>query len=287
MALKIERSDGIGFCFGVKRAVDLLEKNALERGKVEALTAPVHNKPVLERLEKAGVTVVRSLDEVKGKRVAIGAHGVSPEVQAEMKARGYEIIDTTCPFVHRAQLAAKKLASEGFFTVIFGEAEHPEIKSVLGWAKGKGVALLDANDVSRLKISRKVGVLSQTTQIPDRFRAFVKELIDYALVKDSELRIIDTICHDIHDRQRAALDLARKVDLMLVIGGHTSANTHHLAELCGTVVETHLVETAGEIDSSWLKGEPRIGITSGASTDEKTIDEVEAMLRELAQKATS
>ena len=200
-----------------------------------------------------------------------------------MRARRFEIIDTTCPFVHRAQLAAQKLASEGFFTVIFGEAEHPEIKSVLGWAKGQGVALLDAKDISGLNIPRRVGVLSQTTQIPDRFSVFVKGLIDQALVKDSELRIIDTICHDIHDRQRAALALARKVDLMLVIGGHTSANSHHLAELCATVVETHLVETAAEIQPSWLKGEPHTGITSGASTDEKTIDEVEARLKKIVQ----
>lgn len=282
MAIRIEKAAGVGFCFGVKRAVTLLEEAAAKYGSVETLTAPVHNQPVLKRLEEEGVRVVASLDEVKGKRIAIGAHGVSPEVESLMKARRLEIIDTTCPFVHRAQLAAKALSNAGFFTIIFGESEHPEIKSVLGWAKGQGIAVLDIKALKKLKeLPRRLGVLSQTTQIPDAFSAFVKKLIGLALVKDSELRIIDTICHDIRDRQASALKIARQVDLMLVIGGHTSANSHYLAELCGKVVRTYLVETVEEIDPRWLKGEPRVGITSGASTDERTIDEVIRRLSEL------
>lgn len=282
MGLKIKKAKGIGFCFGVKRAVTLLEEAAAKYGGLETLTAPVHNQPVLERLEEIGVRVVSSLDEVKGKRLAIGAHGVSPEVESLIQARHFEVIDTTCPFVHRAQLAAKKLAEAGFSTVIYGESDHPEIKSVLGWAKGKGIAVLDVKELKKIKnLPRRLGVLSQTTQIPDAFNFFVKKLLDLALIKDAELRIIDTICHDIRDRQKSALRLAKKVDLMLVIGGHTSANTHHLAELCGKVVKTYLVERAEEIDPRWLKGEPRVGITSGASTDERTIDEVLRRLREL------
>ncbi|MBI3040681.1 MAG: 4-hydroxy-3-methylbut-2-enyl diphosphate reductase, partial [Chloroflexi bacterium] len=160
-----------------------------------------------------------------------------------------------------------------------GDANHPEVKGILGWANGQGVATLDKNLMATLEyLPRRVGILSQTTQIPARFTEFVKEIINSALVKDAELRIIDTICHDIRERQQAALELANRVDLMFVIGSHTSANTNHLAELCATVVPTHLVETADEIQPSWLQGHHHIGVTGGASTAEETINEVVARL---------
>ena len=124
------------------------------------------------------------------------------------------------------------------------------------------------------QVPRRLGILSQTTQIPAHFNEFVKKLIDVALSRDSEIRIIDTICHDIRERQAAALNLAEKVDLMLVVGGRHSANTNLLAELCAEVTETHVVETAEEIIPSWLRGKNRIGITAGASTDEQTVNEV-------------
>ena len=280
MVLRIEKAAGIGFCFGVKRAINTLEKIARERGGVETLGAVVHNQPVLQRLAEIGVRVAKSVDDIRGNTVAISSHGVSPQLEEEIRARHIDIINTTCPFVRRAQVAARRLADAGFFTIIYGDADHPEVKGVLGWAKGKGMATLDDRFISSLSnLPRRLGVLSQTTQIPARFTEFVKEFIDSALVKDSELRIIDTICHDIRQRQAAALKLASKVDLMLVIGGHTSANTNHLVGLCSTATKTYLVETAKGIQSSWLQGQCHIGITSGASTDEQTIDEVLAKLR--------
>jgi 4-hydroxy-3-methylbut-2-enyl diphosphate reductase len=284
MALEIERANGIGFCFGVRRAIDLLVKAAGEYGAIETMGAVVHNQPVVEKLKGIGVTIAETIGDIKGSRVAIRSHGVSPDEEVELRARNIEIIDTTCPFVHRAQIAAKRLAEAGFFTVIFGDALHPEIKSVMGWAQGRGIATLDAEALKKQGIiPRRLGVLSQTTQIPEKFNAFVKGIIDTALVKDSELRIIDTICHDIRERQAAALLLARRVDTMFVIGGHNSANTHHLFDLCAGVTKTHLVETAGEIEPSWLTGHRHVGVTSGASTDDETIDEVVARLKYLAE----
>jgi 4-hydroxy-3-methylbut-2-enyl diphosphate reductase len=286
MTLRIEKAAGIGFCFGVKRAINILEKVARERGGVETLGAVVHNRPVLQRLAEIGVKVAKSVDDIRGDTVAISSHGVSPQLEEEIRARRIDIINTTCPFVHRAQVAARRLAESGFFTIIYGDVDHPEVKGILGWAKGKGVATLDERFIGRLRrhnLPRRLGVLSQTTQVPAHFTEFVKKLIDFALVKDSELRIIDTICHDIRQRQAAALKLAGKVDLMLVIGGHTSANTHHLVELCSVATKTYLVETAEEIQLSWLQGQCHIGITAGASTDEQTIDEVLARLEALAQ----
>ena len=283
MALRIEKAAGIGFCFGVRRAIDILERVARERGGVETLGAVVHNQPVLQRLAEIGVRLARGVDDIQGDTVAIGAHGVSPQLAKELRARHINIINTTCPFVHRAQVAARRLARSGFFVIIYGDADHAEVRGVLGWADGRGVATLDERFIATLDhLPRRLGILSQTTQVPARFTEFVKKLIDSALTKDSELRVIDTICHDIRQRQVAALELANRVDLMLVIGGHNSANTSRLAGLCSTATKTYLVETAEEIQPSWFHGRSYIGITAGASTAEETIDDVLMRLEALA-----
>jgi 4-hydroxy-3-methylbut-2-enyl diphosphate reductase len=280
--VKIEKTKEIGFCYGVKRAIDILERIARERGGVETLGAVVHNQQVLQGLAEVGVRVVPGIDDIRGDTVAISSHGVSPQIEAEIRARQIDIINTTCPFVHRVQIAARRLARSGFFVVIYGDADHTEVKGILGWADGRGVATLDEKVVARLDpLPRRIGILSQTTQIPAHFTQFVKRLIDSVFTRDSELRIVDTVCHDIRRRQAEALDLASRVDLMLVIGGRGSANTNRLAELCSTATEAHLVETAEEISPSWFQGKRRIGITSGASTAEQTIDEVLARLEGL------
>ena len=281
--MKIEKTGEIGFCFGVKRAIDMLEKVVAERGGVETLGAVVHNQQVLHRLAEIGVRVAKSVDDIKGDTAAISSHGVTPEVEEQLKARHIGIVDTTCPFVNRLQNAARRLAQSGFFIVIYGSADHTEVKGVLGWAEGKGLATLDEKDIFKLSpLPRRLGVLSQTTQIPAHFVEFVKKLIDGSFGRDSEMRIIDTICHDIRKRQAQALELAGRVDLMLVIGGKGSANTNRLAEMCSAVTETHLIETAAEIDPAWFAGKRTIGVTSGASTAEATIDEVLVRLKSLS-----
>lgn len=283
MALRVEKAAGIGFCFGVKRAIDTLEKTARERGQVETLGAIVHNQQVLQRLADIGVRIANSVDDIQGDIVAISTHGVIPQLEEEIRARYAEVIDTTCPFVHRAQVAARKLVKAGFFVIIYGDANHPEIKGVLGWANGKGIATLDENFIATFEhLPRRLGVLSQTTQLPACFTEFVKKLVDSTLVKDSELRISDTICHDIRERQQAAYELANRVDLMLVIGSHTSANTNHLTQLCATATKTYLVETAEEIQLSWFQGHHHVGVTGGASTAEETINEVLTKLETMA-----
>jgi len=281
--VKIEKTGEIGFCFGVKRAIDMLERVVAERGGVETLGAVVHNQQVLQRLAGIGVRVAKSVDDIRGDTVAISSHGVTPEVGEQLKARHIGIVDTTCPFVNRLQNAARKLAESGFFIVIYGDAGHTEVRGVLGWAEGKGLATLDEEDIFKLDpLPRRLGVLSQTTQIPAHFVEFVKKLIDGAFVRDSEIRVIDTICHDIRKRQAQALELAGRVELMLVIGGHGSANTNRLAELCSAITETHLIETAADINPAWFKGKQTIGVTSGASTAKQAIDEVLAGLKSLS-----
>ena len=279
----IEKAAEIGLCFGVKRAIDILEKAAREHGGVETLGAIVHNQQILQRLTEIGVRITENVDDIQGDTVVISAHGVSPQLEEEIRSRRINIIDTTCPFVHRAQVAARELAESGFFVIIYGDANHPEVKGVLGWAEGKGAAMLDDSSISQLDpLPHNLGILSQTTQIPEYFTQFANKLNDSLSAENCEIRVVDTICREIKRRQRAALELASKVDLMLVIGSQTSANTNYLAQLCSRLTRTQLVETAEDIQPSWLEGQSHIGVTAGASTAEQTINEVVTRLEALA-----
>ncbi len=280
--MRVETTAKTGFCFGVKRAIDILARAAAEHGHVEALGAIVHNKQVTERMSALGITVAPGLQDMVGKVAAIGSHGVSPEVQAEMQSRFDVLIDTTCPFVHRAQSSASKLASAGFTVVVYGEADHAEVKGILGYARGKGIATMDTQFLNGMaKPPRKVGVLSQTTQIRSGFVSFGKDMVGSLLDKDAELRFIDTICHDMNDRQDAALELARRVELMLIVGSKTSANTNHLVALCSTATRSLLVETAADLEGVRFEGVDQVGVTSGASTSDETVEAVVARLKAL------
>ncbi|MCL2706781.1 MAG: 4-hydroxy-3-methylbut-2-enyl diphosphate reductase [Dehalococcoidia bacterium] len=263
---------------GVRRAVDTVIRVSQQHSGVETLGALVHNQQVLGKLAGYGVRIIDNTSDIHGDTVVISAHGVGPQVTAELEARGVSVIDTTCAFVRRAQVAARRLADADFFTIVYGDGGHPEVKGILGWADGKGIATLDVATLRNMpNLPRKLGILSQTTQIPEAFAVFVKEVVDIALVKDAELHIIDTLCHDIRRRQSDTLKMAEGSDIVFIIGGRNSANTKHLFELCATVAETHQIETAADIEPGWLCGKKRIGVTAGASTDDATIDEV--MLR--------
>jgi 4-hydroxy-3-methylbut-2-enyl diphosphate reductase len=279
----IEKAARTGFCFGVRRAINTLEKVARERGGMETLGAVVHNQQVLQKLSEIGVKIVNNVADIKGDTVVTRSHGISPALEDELRSRNIEVISTTCPFVLRAQVAARRLADSGFFVIVYGDAGHPEVKGILGWAQGRGLASLGEDAIRELEsVPRRIGILSQTTQVPAYYTDFTKKIIDLALNKDSEIRIIDTICHDIRERQAAAMELAHRADLMLVVGGRSSANTNRLAELCFNVTETHLIETADEIQPSWIKDKNLIGVTAGASTARETVDEVMKRLQEMA-----
>jgi 4-hydroxy-3-methylbut-2-enyl diphosphate reductase len=279
----VEKAGTLGFCFGVKRAINIVKQVAQDQGGIETLGPLVHNQQVLQELAGIGVRIARDVADIKGNTVVISAHGIGQQVETEIRAQNIQMIDTTCPFVRRLQLAARKLAESGFFVIIYGASDHTEVKATLGWANNRGIAALDAGLIARMDdLPRWLGILSQTTRVPAQFTEFVKNIIDATFTRDSELRVIDTICHDIRKRQADALELAKKVDLMLVIGDRESANTNRLAELCATATRTHLLETAADIQPSCLEGQSYIGITAGASTSERTIDEVIARLEAMA-----
>ena len=274
--MHIEKVPEMGFCFGVRRAIDILEKAVREHGRLETLGPVVHNQQVVGRLAGMGIRVVESLADLQGDIIAISSHGAHPKVLEEIEARHLRVIDTTCPIVRSAQMVAKGLAEAGFSVIIFGDAHHPEVEGILGWAGERGMAVVDEQAIAEFdRLPRKLGIISQTTQSPDRFANFAKRLIDLGIAQVSELRLINTICDVTRKRQVAALKLAGTVDLMIVVGGHNSANTQRLAEICSTTgVETHRVEGVGEIEPGWLQGHRRIGVTAGASTPDEVINEV-------------
>jgi 4-hydroxy-3-methylbut-2-enyl diphosphate reductase len=276
----------MGFCWGVRRAISMMEKAASERGPVISLGPIVHNPQVVAALAEKGVQVTGSIDGVSGVPLAIAAHGVGPKVLEEAKGKGLEIIDTTCPIVSRSQRWARKMAEDGFTVIVYGDADHREVKGVLSWAQGKGIALSgeDVHSLPRDLLSR-VAIIPQTTQSPARFAGFIGRLVHERLAQISELRVVNTLCNVTASQQAAARELAQEVELMVVIGGYNSANSRHLAEVSREAgVETHHIETAAELEGQWLIGRERVGITAGASTPDWAVEEVVRCLRELAPK---
>jgi (E)-4-hydroxy-3-methyl-but-2-enyl pyrophosphate reductase len=275
----------MGFCWGVRRAISMMEKAASERGQVISLGPIVHNPQVVAALAERGVQVANSIDGVSGVPLAIAAHGVGPEVLEEAKARRLDIIDTTCPMVTRSQRWAKKMAEGGFTVIVYGDADHREVRGVLSWAQGKGIALTE-DDVHTLpaELLSKVAIIPQTTQSPARFAAFIARLLRERLAEIGELQVVNTLCNVTASQQAAARELAQEVNLMLVIGGHNSANSRHLAEVCREAgVETYQIETAAELQEQWLVGRERVGITAGASTPDWAVEEVVRRIQELTR----
>ncbi len=281
--MKIEKAAEMGFCFGVRRAIDLVEKAAQERGPLQTLGALVHNRQVVDKLAERGVSIAESLDEIRGDIVAIASHGAGPEVMKRIKARGLEVIDATCPFVRKAQVVAQRLGKEGFGVLVFGDVSHPEVQAVLGWAGKNASASLEIPQFTAQP--KRLGILCQTTQNKERFASFVARIIASDTAKFSELRIFNTICDATRKHQAAALGLAKRADLMIIIGGKDSANTRRLAEICAdTGVATYHIQTVTELDPSWVRGRHHIGVTAGASTPDEAINEVVLKLQEASRK---
>jgi 4-hydroxy-3-methylbut-2-enyl diphosphate reductase len=283
--MEIILASEMGFCFGVRRAVEMMEEATERGGPMVSLGSVVHNPQVVGELKTKGLDVIASVDEAGARPVAITAHGVSESVVRELASRGVAIVDTTCPIVTRSQQWAKRLLEEGFAVIVFGDPEHKEVRGVLGWAQGKAIAVPSIAEIDALPpdLPSRVGVLSQTTETEGHFAEFVRALLERRMDQISELRVINTLCNATTSQQAAAQELAHRVDLMIVIGGRESANTRHLAEVAREEgVETYHVESADEIDASWLEGRDKVGVTAGASTPDSAVEAVVARLRELA-----
>lgn len=284
--MEIQRASEMGFCFGVRRALDLVWKAIAEHGNIQSLGAIVHNQKVVYDMEQLGVTIAESLDAVTSDTVVVTSHGIGPEVTKQIQDRGIEIVDTTCPHVKKAQNIARGLAQDGYSILIFGDEGHPEVKGLLGWSGGKGYAVINMDDLPE-QFNDKIGILSQTTQNPENYTSFVKNV--FSSVSDiSEYRVFSTICEATRHRLAAALELSGKVDVMIVIGGSSSANTKRLAETClSQGVQTYHIEQADQLEPSWFTADCRVGITAGASTPDVVIESVIEQLESIADMAES
>jgi len=280
--VKVTKARELGLCFGVRRAIEIIDKAVRKHKEIATLGPIVHNRLVVAKLADSGVKVVNKLDQVQDRVIAITSHGTPPQLLSQIQARKLQVIDTTCPIVRSAQKAAKKLAQAGLRVIIFGEATHPEVKGLLGWAGNNAVATMKGEEIAKLEMPRRLGIISQTTQSHTKFVEFINEVIRAVFPDIQELRIINTLCQETRKRQEAAIELAEKSDLMIVVGGHNSANTQRLAEVCSPIVETHLIETAAEIEKNWLSEKQQIGVTAGASTPDEAIEEVVCKLESLA-----
>jgi (E)-4-hydroxy-3-methyl-but-2-enyl pyrophosphate reductase len=261
-----------GFCSGVKKAIEKAE--SMERAYI--FGSLIHNPQEVARLAAAGKCIVRSLDEVQGKQVVITAHGLDVKTIEQMKALGFELVDTTCPLVTRIYKEGWKLESQGYRIVIIGDPNHVEVKGIASRMKDP-LVLYSPEDVTLVPPGSKVGVICQSTLLMEKFDAFVERLKK----RCSEVLPVNTICKPTKDRQNAAAALARRVEVMVVIGGRNSSNTHKLADTCARSLpnDTHHIETAAELKMEWFEGKQKVGVTAGASTPAYLIDEVLETIR--------
>ncbi len=274
----------MGFCWGVRRAIAIMEEAVAKEEEICSLGPIVHNPLVMEELERKGVKMVQGNDLPSKGPLAITAHGAGPQVYQWAKEHGVPLIDTTCPIVTRSQRWAQRMAREGFTVIVFGDVGHREVKGVLAWAEDKGIAVTDPSQVPP-GVTR-IAVMSQTTQEPQKFSEFIARLVSERIGEIHELRVINTLCNVTSSQQEAARELAKEVDVVIVVGGRNSANTKHLVEVCREEgVPAYQVERPEEVEPQWLQGCQKIGVTAGASTPDWVVEEVVGRLRELAAVA--
>lgn len=273
--MKIVLAQHAGFCFGVKRATTMaFEAVEGAQGTICSLGPIIHSPQLVARLAEKGVQVVEQVEDLPDARVIVRSHGVTATELEALQQRGVAIVDATCPFVKKAQEHAALLGREGYDLVLVGEADHPEVQGIVSYARGGAgqVYIVGSRaDAEALPACGRIGLVAQTTQSQTNLR----EVVEVCLGKCRELRVFNTICDATTVRQDEAARIAREVDLMLVIGGHNSANTNRLASISLALQpRTYHVETAAELRPEWFFGVDSVGITAGASTPRWIIDEV-------------
>jgi (E)-4-hydroxy-3-methyl-but-2-enyl pyrophosphate reductase len=279
--MEIVLAESLGFCMGVKRAVDMAYR-AIEKADgqpVVTLGPLIHNTQEIERLERDGITMADESSIPENSTVVIRAHGVTPQALQSLKSRGLKIMDGTCPYVHYSQRKALELYESGYSVVIAGDRNHPEIRGILGLINDDAHVVKTVDDVRQLPTFERVGVIAQTTISPKKYQA----ILDALREKTRELKVCETICDATEENQKAIRELSSEVDLLYVIGGRHSANSNKLVETAREKCpRATLIETAGEINSDDLRGVQRVGISAGASTPDWMIQQVVERLRELA-----
>jgi 4-hydroxy-3-methylbut-2-enyl diphosphate reductase len=276
---KIIRAEHLGMCFGVRDAISL----ALEQTRAEPLTILgelVHNPIVLDQLRSQGVQIEHQLTNVRTSTVMITAHGASEKTMAQVRERGLNVVEATCPLVHHAHRAVSRLVQDGYHPVIIGKRDHVEVRGLTEDLAEFDVVLSE-EDVAALRERPRFGIAAQTTQPIDR----VRYLVGLICIRfpNAQIRFIDTVCQPTKQRQSAAVELAQKSDVVVVIGGANSNNTRELVKTCGQFCgRVHHVQTADDLQEDWFDGVETVGLTAGTSTPDSVIDAVETRLRAFA-----
>lgn len=278
--LEVVKAAHAGACYGVQRALDMTLKAAHEGGSVCTLGPLIHNPRVVAELGSKGIQVANDVQDVNCEGVVIRSHGVVPQVISQLEERGFKVIDATCPHVMRAQRAAAKLASEGRHVLVVGEEGHPEVEGISAHAVeagGECTIVGNAQDIPEA-LTGPVGVVVQTTQSRERF----EEVLSALEQRNLDLEVKDTICFATTQRQHSAIELAERVDAMVVIGGRNSSNTTRLFEICAQHCDKAFhIESAEEVDPSWFDDCRVVGVSAGASTPDDQIESVVSYLAEL------
>jgi 4-hydroxy-3-methylbut-2-enyl diphosphate reductase len=274
--IKVITAKRAGFCFGVKRAVDMAFTAAKQSERVYTLGPIIHNPQVIEKLKSEGVKPIDSVNSRKIKTLIVRTHGVPREISEELNKKNYAVIDATCPFVKKAQNYAKLLREEDYQVVIIGDREHPEVKGLMSYA-GPDAVVVTGDDPPQ-KLKSRVGVVVQTTQPV----SVLKEFLGATVERVKELKVFNTICNSTALRLKETKSIAEKVDAVIVVGGKNSANTTQLANFCISMsVPTYHIETASEIEADWFVNVEKVGITAGASTPDWIIEEVAERIRHI------
>ena len=290
--MKVELAKMAGFCFGVNRAVDTVYEEAKQFSPVYTYGPIIHNETVIDDLEKKGVQVIHSLEEAKDLTegtIVIRSHGVTRREQEELIADGLRVVDATCPFVKKIHTLVQEYSENGYYVVIIGSGDHPEVQGIVGWSDETRTSVIcDADQARNLELKpwKKVCIVAQTTFNYNKFQELV-EIIQKkgyysvsTLDKDSEIIVHNTICSATKERQEAAKELSAKVDAMLVIGGLSSSNTRKLYEICSeNCRNTYFIQTKEDLENSDFSRFDYVGITAGASTPNNIIEEVQKYVR--------
>lgn len=282
--MDIEIAKYSGYCFGVKRALDIaedtLKKNKIKKTKIYTLGQIIHNEGVVEDLEYRGLRVAESINEIEpGSTLIVRSHGMPPDVIESIKSKNVKIIDATCPFVKKAQVKIKILSKKGYFVIIIGNKKHPEVVGLQEYAVKNGFKVVEnIKDLNEIGKKERIGVVIQTTQTMENVKSIISELPGIG----KEILIENTICNTTEKRQNIVSELAKKVDVMIIIGGKNSSNTTHLREISGKYnINTYHIENYKELRNEWFQNCRKIGISGGASTPEKDIIEVKNFIENL------
>ena len=281
--MNVTLAKSAGFCFGVKRAVKTVYEETDKSDKPIYTFGPIiHNEEVVADLEKKGVAVVNSVEELRDKpkgTVIIRSHGVEKEVYEQIKMLGFEIVDATCPFVLKIHRLVEKYSSQGYHVIIIGNESHPEVIGIKGWSDGKFTTVISSKEEAesfQLEEGSKACIVSQTTFNYNKFQ----ELVEIIGKKGYDIIVLNTICNATEERQTEAAKIAREVDAMIVIGGKSSSNTQKLFEICKSECEnTYYIQTIKDLDLTGFKSVDNVGITAGASTPNNIIEEVQKNVR--------